>query len=628
MDNATIPPTAGFARDLQALLDRRLASFPAQTSGPYRPSSQFFDLLEGLLADAELLETAALTLKAECNAQPRSLNALPPEVLSHIFTLFAETERPIPPFDLRARRLFETKVDEYGIAEINDDGTSVEVEEPLWLRGRAGTLGWIALSHVCKLWRQLVLSLSELWTRDIGALPGTLHDMLDRSGNTRPLTLRLYGTTFRRQDPDALFWETFATNDGVIAQRVREIHWIEGRIGYLEHASMPRFAYCSFSSLDTLVISAHERFTLPLETIDAPRLRIVDFTNVACLFTSTVLTDLSIRGTGSLGRGRPGWGIYRGDLFNILKAHERTLQHLHLDFETVIGQPLPEETRLEFPTLQSVEYYEGSLDALDTTGLINQISYPSTASTHIHIKPFTSYFTSRETDSLLTALRRLGITAPSGLAIEENHSSASDGATNLILRFYITPDEYKSPLNSSLESYLFGDKIMRLTLHIARVHVRLRNLLEALLASIPTTSVKTLSFESSCALCRQEGVTLLERFPAVQTFHLVDPSDYGNIMHALHQPGPNGPRAPMLERLSLAQRSESHVLSSNMLAQQLRARYGQPNRPGRRIEYARLKDLRVDESVVIADEEGSVEAVARIATLVDSVDWKGRHFGV
>jgi len=58
------------------------------------------------------------------------------------------------------------------------------LEEPPWSRG-VQKLGWIAVTHVCQLWRQVALGDSSLWARITGIAPNAkwISEMLVRARN-------------------------------------------------------------------------------------------------------------------------------------------------------------------------------------------------------------------------------------------------------------------------------------------------------------------------------------------------------------------------------------------------------------------------------------------------------------
>ncbi|VDC01322.1 unnamed protein product [Peniophora sp. CBMAI 1063] len=591
---------------------------------------------EGLVGIVSLIKRTTPPMRAACNGvqPPRSLNSLPLEILNHIFILFAETERPIPPFDIRARHIYEERKvpGEYTINLDDDDGEPVydNMDEPPWMRGRGGHLGWILLGHVCRLWRKMLLALTELWAGDIGSLPGSLQAMLERAGDARPLILRLYGATFRRTDPEEGFWKAVACNDGAMSQRIREVYWIESRIYYLEDTYFFRTSRCSFIALHTFVLSTGELSFDPAKTIDAPNLRVARLTNVLCHFTSNVLAELSICGTAMRDNpeGLRRWGLYHRTLFKLLKVHKHSLLHLRLDVRRVHGYLHPHEPILEFTRLQTLEYRadEHEYNASGLISPLDRMSYPNFTSVHFHVDSRSTSVTSKTLGPLLKPLLRLDPVSPSGLGIEE--SSTHGGEDHLILRFYAMADDHEPHTDTpiSTESFIFGGDTLRLTLHLAHKHMALRVLLHALSELVPTANVKALSYSGFCYLCKHDAVGVLQRFPAIRAFHLVDPYDSGTLMDTLHQPGPDGPLAPLLERLAFSQRSPDHVLSSSALAHELRARYGPPEMLARHSIHAPLKDLMIDSTVVLEDEERSGEARERIASFVTgSLYWKGRH---
>lgn len=584
--------------------------------------------MKGLLSDAKLLETSAWVLKSECNTQLKPpVNTLPLEILSHVFTMVAETERPLPPYDLRALGSFKVRVDDYGVAHSDREGTYGEVEEPLWLSGRGGTLGWIALGHVCILWRRLLLASSSLWAGDIGALPAALHIMLERAGNTRPLVLRLYGATYRREAHAAL-WTTIAANDGAIARRIRGIYWIERRLGYLEEEVFPSLALCPFLSLEMLEISAYENFGESRVAMIAPRIRVATFTNAACMFTSAALTELSIVGTVPDNSDLWTWELKDHALRTIIEAHRLTLLHLRLDVEAIDPQRPPHhEPPIDLPRLQSLTFH-GTSVSLGPDTLIYRISYPRSCRTYVEIDPLVNNFgRAQDLQQLVSALQRAGSVAPFGLALEE-HKSLKPYDSSVLLRFYTAPTAHApsyGPIH--VDDYAFGRDTLRLTLKIANTHMPLRTLLEALSASILMVDVRALSYFSNCMPCRATGTLILDHFPAVQTLHIVDPSPFhtadGDILSSLSQSGAAGPRMPMLERLLLSQKSKSHPLSAKSLAHQLLARYD--HRTLNLVALMRLKELTIHESVIVVQEEGLDQAVMAIWGLVDSLNWQGHH---
>ncbi|KZV66838.1 hypothetical protein PENSPDRAFT_736881, partial [Peniophora sp. CONT] len=590
--------TPSFAEGLQSLLRERRYTFRTEASG-LSPSSSRSRILSEMTADAGVLEITARRLRKEYNAHQPLVATLPPEILSSIFQICAETERPLPPYNLRARGLFESRLYR-GIAREaeHDIDAGGEFEEPSWISGRRGSLGYIALSHVCTHWRNVMLGYTALWTEDIGALPDALPTVLSRAGPVLPLTMRLYGSTYRRDNSGV--WDALSVNGGTLARRVKALYWVETREGYLERKFFARLPTYPFASLEKLVIWAHECAGFPATaqppTLMAPRLRVADLTNVACNSTSTSLTELSIRTTwASLEMDFDPWVLERHDLRAILQAHSLSLTSLYLDLH-VSADPPSDETSMEFSQLHKMYLRDHSLGGGRPASLLSGISYPASAVSYIHLEQGQWPDDPSELVYLFDILRQSGTTAPHGLAIiEERVRRAHDDidTMSVLLRFYTEP---AITLSTNVDSDLFGRGTHRLSLRLDYdEHLAIDTLLQTLSRCIPASGVKILSYTSSgfCDTCRVKSGMLMGHFSAVRTLHIEDPH-IGGIVPALGRLR-DARCMPGLERLWLTRSNTSggHILSRSVLATYLRSRYGQSRGSIGFGAPARLKELRV-----------------------------------
>ncbi|VDC01364.1 unnamed protein product [Peniophora sp. CBMAI 1063] len=623
---------------MQSLLPARLYALRSENAGLPQRSSRFAHT-HGTSFDPP----ASPTNWKRYNTPQPPVAALPPEILSLIFRICAETERPMSPYNLSARALFESRL-AFGIAvprdvdaeEDLDEDALGEFEEPLWVKGRKGTLGYIELSHVCSKWRNVMLGYSALWAEDIGALPDALPTFLERAGGVLPLTVRVYGATYRRDNTPV--WEALLASDGALARRVKALYWVETREAYLRRRLSARLRHCNFDTLERLIIWAHEYpeyQTGPQHLIlTTPRLRVADFTNMALTPTSTSLTELSIRATCATDEGEyDAWSIEHNHLRSILEAHSQTLVHLYIDVESDFVATAPSlEPQLAFPHLQRLYLHDHSLGGDLPAPILSGISYPSSALTYLHLEQGSWEGDTSELIYLVGMLRQAGVPAPYGLAIAEERRVEEDvDDISLLIRFYVEPSFDISSCTHLANGGLFGHGTHRLTLRLEYdEHVPLRKLLEVLSQAIATDNVRTLSLTSSgiCPGCREQTSSVIqEHFAGVRTVHVGDPH-IGGVIPALGWLG-NASMMPGLERLWLTRSGDADAKGVNTLLRrtlgtQLCSRYDR--RPhGSRAELgapARLKELRVCKSVLVKNMEYfAAQSMVMIRDSVDVLDW-------
>lgn len=114
------------------------------------------------------------------DAPPALISVLPPELLSQIVEAVATSEPPRSPVSRLERDSMEKK--------------RVSHASPVWnsiIQG--GSLGWMRLGHVCRLWRDHICEgMPLLWAQSVGCFryPGAVEEMLRRAGEDIPLSLR------------------------------------------------------------------------------------------------------------------------------------------------------------------------------------------------------------------------------------------------------------------------------------------------------------------------------------------------------------------------------------------------------------------------------------------------------
>ncbi|KZV67684.1 hypothetical protein PENSPDRAFT_754740 [Peniophora sp. CONT] len=169
-------------------------------------------------------------LKACAQALVSPISRLPPEVLVSIFKSVARIDQP------RKRHKYCSS------------------DEP-------STLGWVRISHVSRLWRELCLRTPDLWALHLAVLPDALPDFLERVGGDVPLDVcvKLLNLVGYQED----FQEVILEH---LVHRLRTLTWSALRVSTFE---------AIFSGLQATVLPVLK--SLELEYVPQIGLREVSF---------------------------------------------------------------------------------------------------------------------------------------------------------------------------------------------------------------------------------------------------------------------------------------------------------------------------------------------------------------
>ncbi|KZV66867.1 hypothetical protein PENSPDRAFT_755397 [Peniophora sp. CONT] len=597
---------------------------------PWRRLQLLREARERILA----VETRLGNIRAELDTHS-PISLLPPEVLSMIFQAVAEIDRPRPPIDKSKRdaclRFFETR-----------DGYDVEHEiaEPDFLDAKGGTLGWIGLSHVTSLWRQILLarSSSSLWAHDFGILPRAVNCMLERAGDG-PLDMRVYASSFREESE--LVWDLLMDVEGeTLLRRIREIDYVDTRVHSMENNGY-REIICSDEGLPALekislyVNEAPDQASL--DVIRAPGLCSAHFVNVAFAVRSDRLNELQVD------RVYPDHTTYDTYFIDIDRTRELlssfrpdTLTHLVLDHIILSLEDPPWEPRLDFPNMQRMTLGTSEPDALEV--LLQGIQLPEFALLVLEVE-FTLFFSQEALQRELARffeMAGLRALAPTGLAVTDQRDFMHPHLASL--DFYTTHPGQASRLNDNDGRDPFTRQTHRVSLRSrydwsAGRDYTLTAFLDALVDSGSSANILTLSYRGSCDYCALfVEPTLLARFPNIRTLHLVDPCSRTNrVMDALCEISGNGPTPiPHLECLWLqCSPADSQTIPLlDQLVEKLTHRYESALKaPPSTMSSMRLKMLRIDESGATGEggrrvEDGIIsEAESALRELVSVLEW-------
>lgn len=562
--SGSLSPSAAsvaFREALRTLTLQRINSLREELSGSARGSPRYRMLLEELLLDTQALETSgsANMLRAERNSHLANPINLPSEVLSIVFSMCAEVDRPVAPINRTIRSAFEEEK-----VFVYDDGEyETELVEPSgkWFSDKSGRLGWIVISHVCTHWRRLIVHLPLLWAKEIGTLPSAIHTMLRRSGPSCPLTLSTLGSSFRQDN--AVVWEALSVDGGAVAQRVSEIYCSETRWGYLKHGLLPLIRECPMPLLERLVVVANEPEILlskgeALPALVAPRLQAAHLTNTAISFPSNSLSSLSIC-LGEIIDVMDNWWLQEEHLWLILHQCKTTLTHLNLDIQMPVDlskgrSPFqqPVNPPLDFPNLTTLHYRDqlrfGFFNSTHPIPLFACISYSQSALTvvDVHVdqrSPLMNF------ELLFSSLLQAGTPSPYGLAVDDATVSRTH---TLSIGFFTTPfatptgadETHASPLKKTGHLYdIFGKETHRLALTLRDLPAgSLLTLLTGLARCIPSSQVQKLSYRSSCSLCLEGQDFILSNFSTMRALQIVNPHEGsgGRLLESLCSRTPSG----------------------------------------------------------------------------------------
>ncbi|VDC06786.1 unnamed protein product [Peniophora sp. CBMAI 1063] len=292
------------------------------------------------------------------------VSRLPPEILGMIFSLAAIIDPPIAPLSSGE---FERLVD-----DLRTHPTSDEKEYP----SGNGALGFIRLSHVCRSWRETVLSMRRLWADVVGIIPLATIDTVNRACSV-PITLN-----FKE------FWD-WPTPDFILqhllkAPAIRAIH---GSFVIDRHDGQ-KPTVCSL--IDSVWSDAGSAPWNTLETVDfvvdrttgvegahhAPSLRTLRLNNFFVPFIANALQQVSLT------FDKPGNGVLTMPaLLNFLRSCAGTLQELKLS-HALQPQHMPQADPVEFPALCRLDVGGYSPRLLDT--IQDYFTYSSTCGVSFH----------------------------------------------------------------------------------------------------------------------------------------------------------------------------------------------------------------------------------------------------
>ncbi|VDC02977.1 unnamed protein product [Peniophora sp. CBMAI 1063] len=170
--DATIDPREIEGRPLpdtsSHLDDRSLSSHP---SGDMKLDISIVQNIVNMLQDADLLSREALA-SASSSRGERALGMI--DSLFHGLTGVDEAfGRLCDELDFRrakiARIVGPSHNKNLPIMRLSDDILHIIFKNAAEPIGRTGSLGWVAISHVCSAWRRIVLSMATLWAGEVGA---------------------------------------------------------------------------------------------------------------------------------------------------------------------------------------------------------------------------------------------------------------------------------------------------------------------------------------------------------------------------------------------------------------------------------------------------------------------------
>ncbi|KZV59423.1 hypothetical protein PENSPDRAFT_672362, partial [Peniophora sp. CONT] len=238
-------------------------------------------------------------------------------------------------------------------------------------------------------WRCALFALPHLWARHIGALPKSLDEMLERSGPTLPITLRIYSASFRG-DP-TLVWRRLRDDYPHLRVRISAIHYTETRVNelfdngsyiFLQQGSLPRLEAINIVANETHWDEEDSRYEVP--RFETPSLQRLVLTNVTCSTSSTALTVLNLTVKECPVAPSP-WLIDATHLREMFRICCTSLLDLHLNIiflhfdDTYAGHE-----RIHFLALERMRYFDPVFFSSDQqpvvllSGYYGRARFPST----------------------------------------------------------------------------------------------------------------------------------------------------------------------------------------------------------------------------------------------------------
>ncbi|KAI0031042.1 hypothetical protein K488DRAFT_87202 [Vararia minispora EC-137] len=231
---------------------------------------------------------------------------------------------------------------------------------------QVGSIGWIVVSHVCRHWREIALSMTTLWAESVGTLVAASETMLERAQGT-PITLLLNHT-----HRDASFHTAHLHLAKALVIDVSEASY-SSNVLYDVRMGL---AMQPLPTLEILSV-AHAFGRIPphnfdLPPINAPSLRRISMENYFLPWSSSVLTDLSLSRTKMQIDGRPSFE----EILTLLR-NTPTLRRLSLKNWVSETGGLPEgEHRISLPFLMRIEIRDRPTQCIT---LWNALAIPASA---------------------------------------------------------------------------------------------------------------------------------------------------------------------------------------------------------------------------------------------------------
>ncbi|KZV59133.1 hypothetical protein PENSPDRAFT_660128 [Peniophora sp. CONT] len=253
-------------------------------------------------------------------------------------------------------------------------------------------LGWIRLTHVCRLWRTLLIDdMPSLWARVICHLPPHTHDTVLARAQNQPLSLTVsldatfgdqsfYSPLNQRPPPkhplrDCLrdFCLTNITRARSIDARSCRWNWIPD----FRDLQLPHLTHIELYQAQPIGDATPVAYLLPL---DAPKLVSVKLQHIAATFTSTSIRSLTLHGNA----------IFCAREWSLLHVLESLKQLSFLELEMRPPQAVDWRTRvtslIELACLKHVHLY-GSANA-NIAVLFELLEMPSLLEEHLYCVHF------------------------------------------------------------------------------------------------------------------------------------------------------------------------------------------------------------------------------------------------
>ncbi|VDB87395.1 unnamed protein product [Peniophora sp. CBMAI 1063] len=288
------------------------------------------------------LELLMLDARSRRNMAVPAISRLPEEVITMILKLVAAEDEPRPQIDKSLVEKHE-----------NGDLTDRVADRQLWDKtfNEGGCLGWIRLTHVCRSWRSLLLSIGSLWSNALGRLPLADEELLQRIGEHSLLSVMATDTPFHLHRPQ--IFRKIAALDFVGRLRSLRLVGVGPTPWFIQHVE--ELHAMIWASLELLEVNyAAEPWTEDLVShsiLQTPSLRVARFEGYLISFESKSLRELSLNFFVSGSAGLP-----TDALFDILRKNAETLECLELvdPFALEFEQEAPSLTKLCLSRLQRV----------------------------------------------------------------------------------------------------------------------------------------------------------------------------------------------------------------------------------------------------------------------------------